>query len=682
MKNLLTLTAITTILLFACQPKADEKQEEQQIREHKGFPLSNLDSSVEPCDNFYQYAIGGWLKENPVPSTESRWSSFNVVLESNNKKLKAILEEFSTSEPSKGSMEQKIGDFYLSIMDSTRAEELGMSPLSDELQRIEKIENAIDLIQVVAYHKTIGVNSLFGLYVGQDDKNSEQYITHVYQSGIGLPDKDYYLKDDEKSKEIQDAYLVHIEKMMALAKMDKPKELSKIIYEMETNLAKISMSRVDRRDPEKTYNKLAVSKLQTDFNNINWTSAFNEMGIQSIDSIIVGQPDFFSGINNYISEYSIDNWKAYLKWRLLDSYASELSSDFVNQNFDFFGKTLSGTEEMKPRWKRALQKVNGNVGQLLGKAFVEKHFSESSKADVAQMVENLRAVFKERIMKLDWMSEETKLKAIEKLEAFDKKIGYPDKWKDYSSLEITADNQVQNVMNSSKFNFEYMINKLGKPIDRDEWFMNPQTVNAYYSSSKNEIVFPAGILQPPFYDPNADDALNYGGIGAVIGHEFTHGFDDQGSKYDAKGNLSNWWTDEDRKRFEERAQLVVSQFDGFEPLDSLHVNGELTLGENIADLGGVTLAYHALEKELEKKGKPEPIDGYSYQQRFFLGWAQVWHMNMTEKELRKRVATDPHSPGEYRVNGPLANMVEFANAFDCGPGSPMVNSDSTKAIIW
>ena len=683
MKKLLTTITIATTLLFACQSKPEKKSTEHKDSEkHIAFPLSNLDSTVEPCDNFYQYAIGGWLKENPVPSTESRWSSFNVVLESNNKKLKAILEEYSISESSKGSMEQMIGDFYLSVMDSTHAEELGISPLSDEFQRIEKIENAQDLIQLVAHHKTIGVNSLFGLYVGQDDKNSEQYITHIYQSGLGLPDKDYYLKEDEKSKEIQTAYLVHIEKMMALAKVDQPKELAESVYGMETDLAKVSMSRVDRRDPEKTYNKYAIAELQSNFNNINWTNAFDKMGLPNIDSIIVGQPDFFSGINNYISQYSIENWKAYLKWRLLDSYASELSSDFVSQNFDFFGRTLSGTEEMKPRWKRALQKVNGNVGQLVGKAFVERHFSESSKADVAQMVENLRAVFKERIMKLDWMSEETKLKAIEKLEAFDKKIGYPDKWKDYSSLEITADNQVQNIMNASKFNFEYMVNKLGKPIDRDEWFMNPQTVNAYYSSSKNEIVFPAGILQPPFYDPNADDALNYGGIGAVIGHEFTHGFDDQGSKYDAKGNLANWWTDEDRKRFEERAQLVVNQFNGFEPLDSLHVNGELTLGENIADLGGATLAFHALEKELQKKGKPEPIDGYSYQQRFFLGWAQVWHMNMTEKELRKRVATDPHSPGKYRVNGPLANMVEFANAFDCGPGSPMVNSDSTKAIIW
>ena len=337
---------------------------------------------------------------------------------------------------------------------------------------------------------------------------------------------------------------------------------------------------------------------------------------------------------------------------------------------------------MKSREDRALKKVNGSLGELVGKAFVARYFPEESKADVRQMVENLRTVFKERVRKLDWMSEETKIKALEKLDAFKMKIGYPDKWTDYSALEITADNLVQNVMNTRKFNFNEMIGKLGQPVDKDEWFMTPQTVNAYYSSSQNEIVFPAGILQPPFYSVDADNALNYGGIGAVIGHEFSHGFDDQGSKYDANGNLSNWWTEEDRARFDARANVVVEQFDGYFPLPDLHVNGKLTLGENIADLGGATMAFYALEKELETIGKPEPIDGFTYQQRFFLGWAQVWHMNMTEKELRKRIATDSHSPGEFRVKGPLANMSEFAEAFGCSAADPMVNTDSTKAVIW
>ncbi len=683
MKKIL-LGLIGASLLFACEnaPKDNKIEEAKTVNTALAFKLSNLDTTEKACDNFYQYAIGGWLEENPIPSTESRWSSFNVVNEANNKKLRSILEEFSSKGNDKNELEQMLGDFYLSVIDSANADALGITPLKAELEKIEALESKSELIELIAEQKKLGVNSLFGLYVGQDDKNSEQYITNLYQSGLGLPDRDYYLNDDAKSKEIQAAYLLHIEKMFDLAKEETAKEKANKIYQIEKDLAKISMSRVDRRNPENTYNKFSLSKLETDYPSVNWNNFMNTIGLDQVDSLIVGQPDFFKGLDQQLTAVSLEDWKAYLKWRLLDTYASELSSEFVSQNFNFYGTTLSGTKEIKPRWKRALSKVNGNLGQLLGKAFVKRHFGEEAKADVGQMVENLRAVFKERIMQLEWMSEETKEKAIEKLIAFNYKIGYPDKWRDFSSLEIAADQQVQNVMNARKFNFEYMINKLGKPVDQDEWFMNPQTVNAYYSSSKNEIVFPAGILQPPFYSTEADDAINYGGIGAVIGHEFTHGFDDQGSKYDAKGNLSNWWTEEDRKRFDARAKMVVEQFNGFEPLDSLHVNGKLTLGENIADLGGVTLAFHALEKELSKKGKPEPIDGFTYQQRFFLGWAQVWHMNMTEEELRKRVTTDPHSPGEYRVNGPLANMDEFAEAFDCAKGSSMQNSDSTRAVIW
>ena len=686
MNKILTLSCAAALALSACQTESKKESSEsnknEKMKANSGFSLANLDTTVAPCDNFYQYAIGGWLKDNPVPSTESRWSSFNVVNDSNNIKLKKILVDFSSSENAKGSMEQKIGDFYKSIMDSTLADQLGYEPIKADLDKIDALSSSNDLVKYLAYHKSIGVNSLFSIYVGQDDKNSEQYITHIYQSGLGLPDRDYYTKTDQKSKEIQQAYQKHIEAMFTLINADKPTQLADEVYAMEKTLAEASMTRVDRRDPNKTYNKMTVAELKKEYSNIAWDNYFGLVGIKDIQDVIVSQPDFLKVASEQINNWSIESWKNYLKWRLIDTYASELSSDFVNQNFDFYGKTLSGTKEMKPRWKRALSKINGNIGQLLGKAFVDRHFSKEAKEEVGRMVENLRAVFRERIQNLAWMSEETKVKAIEKLESFNKKIGYPDKWRDFSDLEIVADNQVQNIMNSRKFNFAYMINKLGKPIDKDEWFMSPQTVNAYYSSSKNEIVFPAGILQPPFYSETADAALNYGGIGAVIGHEFTHGFDDQGSKYDAKGNLQNWWTDEDRERFDARAQKVVDQFDSFEVLDSLFVNGKLTLGENIADLGGATLAFHALEKELEERGKPEKIDGFTYQQRFFLGWAQVWHMNMTEEELRKRIATDPHSPGEYRVVGPLANMPEFAEAFGCKEGDLMVNNDSLKAIIW
>ncbi|MBL4707838.1 MAG: M13 family metallopeptidase, partial [Flavobacteriales bacterium] len=479
-----------------------------------------------------------------------------------------------------------------------------------------------------------------------------------------------------------EAYKYHLIKMFALINEEQSEAASSKVYAIEERMAKHSMTRVERRDPDKSYNKKSYNDLLRMSPQIDWKIYFSIIKLENVDNIIVSQPKYLKEINTLLKQTSIEDLKLYLKWKLIDAYASELNNDFVEANFDFFSRTLSGTEEMKPRWERALRKVNASLGQLVGKAFVTRHFPEDAKEDVHQMVENLRTVFKERVRKLEWMSEETKLKALEKLDAFNMKIGYPDTWINYSTLDISDNNQVLNVMNSRKFNFNRMINKLGKPVDKDEWFMTPQTVNAYYSSSQNEIVFPAGILQPPFYSTDADDALNYGGIGAVIGHEFSHGFDDQGSKYDAKGNLADWWTTEDRARFDARTDIVVKQFDGFYPLEDLHVNGNLTLGENIADLGGATMAYYALEKKIEKEGKPEEIDGFTYQQRFFLGWAQVWHMNMTEKELRRRIATDSHSPGQYRVKGPLANMSEFAEAFGCSKQDPMVNTDSAKAVIW
>lgn len=681
MKKYIYLPLIS--LAFACgNNEQKEVIEEITTPTAPAFDISNLDKTAEPCSDFYQYAIGGWLKANPVPSTESRWSSFNTVIDANNEKLRAILDEFSALESAEGSMEQKIGDYYKSVLDSALADKLKLKPLQAVLDKVDNLEDNEQLITLSAELRQYGIGSLFGLYIGQDDKASDQYITHIYQGGLGLPDQAYYIKDDEKSKEIQVAYVDHIGKMLNLASVEDAVASADKIYTIEKSLAEISMTRVERRDPDKTYNKMTISKLSELSSNINWNNYIAAIGLEKVETLIVSQPDFMAGISDLMNSVSIDDWKLYMKWSILNSYASSLSSDFVNQNFDFYSKTLSGTKEMKPRWKRALGKVNGGIGELLGKAFVERHFTEESKKELANMVENLRTVFRERINGLAWMSEETKIKALQKLDAFNMKIGYPDKWTDYSSLEIVPDNAVQNIMNARKFGFNEMIQKLGQPVDKDEWYMTPQTVNAYYSSSQNEIVFPAGILQPPFYDANADDAINYGGIGAVIGHEFTHGFDDQGSKYDHEGNLTNWWTESDRTQFDEKANFVVKQFDSFEPLEGLFVNGKLTLGENIADLGGATLAYHALETELKSKGEPEPIDGFNYKQRFFLGWAQVWHMNMTDEELRKRIATDSHSPGNYRVIGPLANMPEFAAAFGCAAGDAMVNSDSTKAIIW
>jgi len=677
------LYALLPLSIVACTNNSQDQSSTtaDPMAEYVAFSLSHLDTSISPCDDFYQYSVGGWLADNPIPSTESRWSSFNIVRDSNNAKLKTILQEFSQGEFSQGSMQQQLGDFYSTALDSTRANELGVDPLKGEFDKIDAIQSKEDLINQVARMRTLGVNPLYGIYIGQDDKNSEEYITFLYQSGLGMPDRDYYLNTDENSQKLQSDYLMYISELFQLAGEANPDNISSTVYGIEKYLASNSMTRVERRDPEKTYNKFAAEELYEMNPHLNWNSYFSAVGLKDVQNVIVSQPDFLKAANHAVDSIPLENWKAYLKWRLLDSYAPNLSAEYVNANFNFYGKQLSGRKENKPRWERAMSMVNGNLGQLLGKAFVDRHFPEEAKGNVSNMVENLRAVFKERILALEWMSDETKEKALEKLSSFNKKIGYPDKWRNYDELQVEAGNLVQNIMNAKQFNFAYMMNKLGNPVDKDEWFMSPQTVNAYYSSSKNEIVFPAGILQPPFFSYEADDAINYGGIGAVIGHEFTHGFDDQGSKYDAKGNLENWWSDEDRARFEERAGLVVDQFNSYEALDSVFVNGKLTLGENIADLGGTTLAYYALLKEVEGN-EPADIDGFDYKQRFFLGWAQVWHMNMTEEELRKRIKTDSHSPGEYRVVGPLSNLPEFAEAFGCQSGDPMVQADSLRAVIW
>ncbi len=686
-KEIIVLSSVA-MFIVACsndtpEANANENQPAEEIV--PGFDLSNLDTTYNPCEDFYHYAIGGWLKKNPVPETESRWSSFSVLAENNRKKLKGILADAAANPGEKGSVKQLVGDFYKVALDSNKADELGKKPIEPYLNEIEAIQDYTQIPAIYAKLKHMGTGGLFAFYVSNDLKKSDQYITYVRQSGLGLPDKNYYF--DEKFADIKDKYVQHVQQVFMLIGYngEKAQQAAQDVLNFETKLAEVSKDRVALRDPSKNYFKFSKEELFEKYPNIDFPTLFNEFRVtEKIDSLVVGQPEFLQAVNDLLETEDIEVLKNYLKWNVANNFSEFLSTDFVMEDFDFYQKTLRGINKIKPRWKRALDAVNANLGQPLGKLFVEKYFPEESKQYVSNMVENIREVFKERVKQLDWMSEETKEKALEKLSTFTKKIGYPDKWRDYSELDISAENSfAENIIQCNIFDYDYMMNKLGKPVDRTEWGINPHKVNAYYNSLNNEIVFPAGILQPPFYNPNADDAINYGGIGTVIGHEFTHGFDDKGSMFDAQGNMNNWWTDEDRAEFEKRIQIIIDQFNEYELFDGIHVNGSLTIGENIADLGGLILAYYALQKKIEQDGKePEPIDGFTYKQRFFLSWAQVWARNIKDEEAKRLITIDPHAPNQFRVLGPLSNLDEFREAWGCQPGDPMVRTDSLQAKVW
>ncbi|MCB0402660.1 MAG: M13 family metallopeptidase [Flavobacteriales bacterium] len=682
-KSIFGLTTLS--ILVACGGDHQETETEAPKKEIiPAFDLSQIDSSANPCEDFEQYAVGNWLKNNPVPEAESSWGSFNIVHDENEIKLKAIVEEATSMQAKKGTPLQQVGDFYTSALDSTKVNELGIQPLQPILDQIDGVTNTQELVEMMAETRKHGSGSIFGYYVHIDSKNSSEYITYLSQGGLGLPDRDYYFPEDDRGKAILDAYHKHIAALFTLAGTDPAtaEQQAKDVVALETELATRSMNRVERRDPEATYNKMDLAELQTICGVINWEGFFKaaEIDVTKVNELVVKQPDFLKALNKSLRSIPLDNWKTYMKWHLINDMADDLSIDFEKQKFDFYATTLRGIQVMKPRWKRALSKSNGTVGEQIGKLFVEKHFPQESKQKVLDLISNINKVFTERVQRLDWMGDSTKIKAIEKLTKFTYKIGYPDEWEDYSSVEITSSTLAQNVMNMNYFEYKKNVNRLGQPIDKKEWGMTPQTINAYYNPTMNEIVFPAAILQPPFFNADADDAINYGGIGAVIGHEFSHGFDDQGSKYDGDGNLNNWWTDEDRANFSERTTKLVNQFDAYTVAEDNHVNGNLTLGENIADLAGITLAYYALEKAME--GKKDPmVDGFTYQQRFFLGWAQVWHTNMKDEAIINLVKTNPHSPAKYRILGPLTNMVEFDQAFGCKEGN-MVAKDDLRVTIW
>jgi putative endopeptidase len=674
--------------LFIMENIGNAQEEIPNFEMFKGVKLENFDKTVNPGDNFYQHVNGNWLKNNPIPAEFGRWGSFIILAEETNKSLKTILENAARSaDAAKGSSVQKIGDIYYTGMDSATIESQGYKPIVPFLDMINSVCCKDKLFEAIGYLHSYRLGSLFGFYAGQDKKSSNDVIPQLSQGGLGLPDRDYYTKTDAKSIEIREKYVQHIVNLFRLIGNDEQTSRTNadIIMKIETRLANSSMTKLQLRDPEATYNKMNLDELKKLTPDFYWDVYFKTLGLEDKSNfekgINVGMKDFFTEVNKMINEVSLDDWKVYFNWHIVNRTADLLSSDFVNEDFDFNSRIMGGVKQMQPRWKRILGMVNRSAGELLGKVYVDKMFSPKAKERALEMVNNITATLRERIQNLSWMNDKTKEAALYKLSKFNVKIGYPDKWRDYTGLKINRESFFDNMMKASNFSVNFNLNKIGKPVDRDEWGMTPQTINAYYNPSKNEIVFPAAILQPPFFDADADDALNYGGIGAVIGHEITHGFDDQGRKYDGEGNMKDWWTDEDGNKYKELANTVAEQFDNYTVLDSIRVNGKFTLGENIADLGGLTISFYALEKALKGKEKPV-IDGFTPEQRFFISWAQVWRINVTPELSLNFINNDPHSPGIHRVNGPLSNMAEFNTAYNLKEGDNMVRPTEKRVVIW
>ncbi|MBI1937236.1 MAG: M13 family metallopeptidase [Ignavibacteriales bacterium] len=653
-------------------------------QQSSGFDLNNLDKSASPAQDFYQYAVGGWMKKNPIPDEYSRWGSFEQLEERTNKNLKSLLEKFSANQNKQsGSAEQMIGDFFATGIDSSLVERLGMKPIIPELAKLNLVRSTKDLVNLFAEESLYGVNIPFNFFASVDAKKSTVMVSRLYQGGVALPDVEYYTKDDARSKEIREKYAEYIVNMFKLinASEDEAKANAQIVMNIETRLAKASNTRLENRNPEKTYNKMGIDQLKKLSPGFDWEVYFEGLGIERPPVVVVGQPKFFEEAGKMINEVPLNDWKVYIKWHIINNAANFLSSDFVNARFDFYGKFLNGTKALQPRWKRVLQTLNGSIGELIGQLYVAEYFPPEAKERAKNIVNNLLVSMGESIKNLDWMSGETKEQALVKLGTFGVKIGYPDKWKDYSELEIKRDTYFKNILRANYWSSKDNLKKIGQPVDKTEWGMNPQTVNAYYSPVRNEIVFPAAILQWPFFDQSADDAINYGAMGVVIGHEITHGFDDQGRKYDAQGNIKDWWTKEDGEKFQERADRLADHYDSFAAVDTFHVDGKLTLGENIADLGGLTISFSAFKKtEQYKKG--ESIDGFTPAQRFYLGYAQVWANNIRDEALKLRLKTDVHSPGKFRANGPLMNLPEFFDAFGVNAGDTMRNTDDKIVKIW
>ena len=670
--------ALALILgIYSCNNKEDKNTKPDVV-------AVNIDTTTSPSTDFFQFANGGWIKNNPIPGEQSSWGIGNLVIEENNKRLREICEKAAAANAKPGSNDQKIGDFWTTAMDSTKIEKEGLSPLKIYLDKINAVSDVNSLLITVAECKKVGSSTLFSDYVGQDAKNSEVIAYQLYQGGLGLPEREYYFKTDSTTINIRNQYLNYISTILSMSGVDAAtaSAAAKSILALETKLATASRKIEDLRDPYKNYNKMAVADLAKMSSNLNWTSYMSTIGVTTNDSIIVGQPEFFKALNDLLKSVPINDWKAYVKFNFISDMAGVLPDAYGKASFDF-NKLFSGAKERKPRWKRSINMIEGAMGEMLGQLYVKEFFNETAKKRYTVMVDAIKEALKDRIGNLSWMSDSTKQKAYTKLASIKSKVGYPDKWKDFSSMEIGKESLAKNYMSSRLWWHNYEYNKLGKPVDRNEWDMYPQTYNAYYNPSNNEIVLPAGIFTIPGYrDEEVDDAVVYGYGGAsTIGHEITHGFDDEGRQFDEKGNLVSWWTKSDEETFTKRAEVMIKQFDEFEPVKGYHINGKATLGENIADLGGILLGIEAFKKTAQFK-ENKLIAGYTPMQRYFLGYSLGWLGHTREEQEKNRLMTDVHSPAKYRVNGPFVDVDEFYTTFNIKPGSPMYRADSLRVRIW
>ncbi|MGB8855440.1 MAG: M13 family metallopeptidase [Burkholderiales bacterium] len=670
----------TTIALSACAALPDNANKLAAPARHS-VDFASMDTGVKPCENFFQYANGTWIKNNPIPPDRSSWGAFNELRDRNLTALNQVALAAALN-PSPDVNSKLVGDFYMSAMDTAKIEAAGAAPLQADFARIDAMKNSADLIESIASKHARGVNAGFNFFVAQDATDSTQTIAVLGQGGLGLPDRDYYLKDDQKSKELRASYLSHVKKMFVLLgdAPDAAEKNAQAVMALETRLAQASNTKVEMRDPKANYNPRTLTQLAGDAPGADWPRYFNSIGLAQPGSFNVAQPKFFKALAKEINSTAMADWKTYLRWHTIKENAPMMSKAFADENFEFFNKTLNGQKEQLPRWKRMVQVTDNALPEALGKLYVEKNFAGPAKQRTLDLVKNLRIAMRERIQALEWMDQPTRMMALKKLDAFAVKIGYPDKWRDYSALKLSRDSLVQNMAAANEFEFKRQLAKVGKPVDRNEWGMSPPTVNAYYNPEMNEIVFPAGILQPPFFDADGADAANYGAIGMVIGHELTHGFDDEGRQYDAQGNLKTWWTDTAEKNFNERAALVEAQYNQYKPLPDMAINGKLTLGENIADLGGIKMAYLAWQKSQQGKPAAATVNGLTPEQQFFVAYGQVWRGHTRPEQTRLRLTTDPHSPPEYRIRGSLENMPEFLRAFNCP--APAGAADGKLKAIW